>query len=207
MNKISRKIFTTCMAFILIVTNSISVFASETNRTVQANCIELSKKNVENGVGVTFVLYIGKKGNIIQYHYNEKTSDFLKNANAKNFVATNKLSAKKYNDGKQELVIVHLSARNWTEKTLSLEFYGHSDEILQNIKGTWYCKSTSGKAYFSKYMTIPFYNSLNTVTTTLKSNINVGNAKTVRLGFSNVTFKNIFGYAGSLPPSWSNVSK
>lgn len=61
MNKISRKIFTTCMAFILIVTNSISVFASETNRTVQANYIELSKKNVENGVGVTFVLYIDKK--------------------------------------------------------------------------------------------------------------------------------------------------
>lgn len=191
----------------MIVTNSVNVLASENNRIEQTSYIQLSKENVEAGVGVTVVSYIDQKGNVKQYSYNEKTSDFLTNTRAKTAVATKRVSAKKYNDGQQEFVKVHLSARKWKGKTLSLEFYGYSDEVLQYIKGTWYCKSTSGKVYFSKYMTIPFYDSANSVTTTLKANINVGNAKVVRLGFSNVTFKNIFGYQGSLLPSWSNVRK
>lgn len=62
MNTISKKIIITCMALILIATNPISVFASNTNRAVQTNYLELSKKYVENGVGVTFVSCIDKKG-------------------------------------------------------------------------------------------------------------------------------------------------
>lgn len=79
--------------------------------------------------------------------------------------------------------------------------------MLQNI-GTWYAKNVSALQpdYFNRYMTVPFYSSMNTVTTTLAV-VNVGNATRVKLGFSNLTFSNIFGYNGSMAPSFSTVSK
>lgn len=202
-------------SFIMVITLSLGLgtvcYAKEPVDLSSAKVIELNedavleftKENSETGVGITIVQNIDEDGNVTQNIISEKTEDYINRLNA-----NQRKTTRGYNDGQQELVKVHLSARNWVGTSFSLEFYGHSDEVLKSISGTWYAKNVSALQpdYFNRYMTVPFYSSMNTVTTTLAV-VNVGNATRVKLGFSNLTFSNIFGYNGSMAPSFSTVSK
>lgn len=165
--------------------------------------LEFTKSDAEKGIGITIVQTIDDEGNVTQNIITETTESYKNRINN-----LQSKSTRGYNDGKQEFVKIHLSAKNWVGSSFALEFYGHSDEVLVNIKGTWYAKSINilEPDYFNQYMTIPFYSAHNTETVTL-ANVNVGSATKVTLGFSNVTFTNIFGYNGSMAPSASTVSK
>ncbi|MDE6312076.1 MAG: hypothetical protein K2M46_00340 [Lachnospiraceae bacterium] len=203
------------ISFILVITLSLALstvsyahepsnlYDTETIEKTEDIILEFTKEDSENGIGITVIQNINDEGNITQNIISETTENYLRRINNTCSKATGG-----YNDGQQEFVIIHLSARNWVGSSFALEFYGHSDEILVNITGTWYAKSVNvlEPDYFNRYMTIPFYSAHNTETVTL-ANVNVGNATKVKLGFTNVTFKNIFGYNGSMAPSWSTVSK
>lgn len=180
-----------------------SLYSTETVDKTEDIILEFTKEDSENGIGITVIQNIDAEGNTTQNIISETTENYLSRINN-----TWAKTTGGYNDGQQEFVIIHLSARNWVGSSFALEFYGHSDEVLVNIKGTWYAKSINALEpdYFNSYMTIPFYSAHNTETVTL-ANVNVGNATRVKLGFTNVTFTNIFGYNGSMAPSWSTVSK
>ncbi len=171
-----RKILISMLSVASILSGSFapatSVMAAG-NQSVEIGDVEVTKEQLEDGV--TIVLAKNEEGTFEQTVYYDIDVSSIPQPTATA-------------DGELEWAEFHLGFNHWNDDTGRLYFTISADEPMSKVTGNAYVKSTSifsSKPFYSDMFKKKLYGSMKT-SRTLKENVDTGDEKKVRIGFSSV---------------------